>query len=68
MMSGKEFPQRLPATNDANGDAGSPKQPLGELSAGEVGCFAIEPIPETSFRLRYRAPDGADVLTGWIVL
>jgi hypothetical protein len=34
----------------------------------EVGCFAIEPIPETSFRLRYRAPDGADVLTGWIVL
>jgi hypothetical protein len=37
-------------------------------SVDEIGCFAVEPIPETSFRLRYRTPDGADVLTGWIVL
>jgi hypothetical protein len=34
----------------------------------EIGCFAVNPVPATPFRLRYRAADGADVLTGWIVL
>ena len=34
----------------------------------EIGCFAVEPIPASPFRLRYRAADGADVLTGWITL
>jgi hypothetical protein len=34
----------------------------------EVGCFAVEPIPATPFRLRARTADGADVMTGWIVL
>ena len=34
----------------------------------EIGCFAVNPIPATPFRLRYRTADGADVLTGWIVL
>ncbi|MBV9205048.1 MAG: hypothetical protein JO037_06530 [Actinobacteria bacterium] len=34
----------------------------------EVGCFAVEPIPATPFRLRARTADGADVMTGWVVL
>ena len=34
----------------------------------EIGCFAVEPIPASPFRLRYRTADGADVLTGWITL
>ena len=34
----------------------------------EIGCFAIDPIPESPFRLRCRTADGADVLTGWITL
>jgi hypothetical protein len=34
----------------------------------EIGCFAVEPIPASPFRLRCRAADGSDVLTGWITL
>lgn len=34
----------------------------------EIGCFAVDPKPDGSFRLRCRTPDGADVLTGWITL
>ena len=34
----------------------------------EVGCFAIDPIPASPFRLRCRTADGTDVLTGWITL
>jgi hypothetical protein len=34
----------------------------------EIGCFAVAPIPASPFRLRCRAEDGADVLTGWITL
>jgi hypothetical protein len=34
----------------------------------EIGCFAVEPIPASPFRLRCRTEDGADVLTGWITL
>ena len=34
----------------------------------EIGCFAVEPIPASPFRLRYRTAAGADVLTGWITL
>jgi len=34
----------------------------------EIGCFAVEPIPASPFRLRFRAADGTDVLTGWITL
>ncbi|MGD0608563.1 MAG: hypothetical protein ABSA53_33860 [Streptosporangiaceae bacterium] len=34
----------------------------------EIGCFAVEPIPASPFRLRCRAADGTDVLTGWITL
>jgi hypothetical protein len=34
----------------------------------EIGCFAVEPVPASPFRLRCRTEDGADVLTGWITL
>ena len=34
----------------------------------EIGCFSVEPIPDTPFRLRCRAADGTDVLTAWITI
>ena len=34
----------------------------------EIGCFVVDPIPSSPFRLRCRTEDGADVLTGWITL
>lgn len=34
----------------------------------EIGCFAVEPIPASQFRLRCRTGDDTDVLTGWITL
>jgi len=34
----------------------------------ESGYFAVEPIPDGSFRLRFHTSDGADVVTGWITL
>ena len=34
----------------------------------EIGCFAVEPIPASPFRLRCRTADGTDVVTGWITL
>jgi hypothetical protein len=34
----------------------------------EIGCFTVDPIPASPFRLRLRMEDGADVLTGWITL
>lgn len=34
----------------------------------EIGCFAVDPQPDSSFRLRCRTSTGADVLTGWIAL
>ena len=34
----------------------------------EIGCFAVDPIPDSPFRLRCRMADGTDVLTGWITL
>ena len=43
----------------------------GEISTtdvDEIGCFAVDPIPDSPFRLRCRAADGTDVLTGWITL
>ena len=38
------------------------------IPVDEIGCFAIDPIPDVPFRLRCRTADGADVLTGWITL
>ena len=43
----------------------------GETSTAEVdelGCFSVEPIPPSPFRLRWWAPDGTDVMTGWITI
>jgi hypothetical protein len=34
----------------------------------ETGYFVVEPKPADPFRLRFRALDGTDVLTGWITL
>ena len=34
----------------------------------EIGCFTVDPIPDSPFRLRCRLADGTDVLTGWITL
>ena len=34
----------------------------------EIGSFAVEPIPASPFRLRFRTTDDLDVLTGWIAL
>ena len=34
----------------------------------ETGCFSIDPIPGSPFRLRCRTTDSIDVLTGWITL
>ena len=34
----------------------------------EIGCFVVEPIPASPFRLRCRTDDGMDVLTGWLTL
>ena len=40
----------------------------GTISVDEVGCFAVSPKPASPFRLRYRADDGTEVVTGWITL
>jgi hypothetical protein len=43
----------------------------GEISTtqvDEIGCFAVDQIPESPFRLRCRTADGTDVLTGWITI
>jgi hypothetical protein len=33
-----------------------------------IGCFSVEPIPPSPFRLRYRNQQAADVVTAWITL
>jgi hypothetical protein len=43
----------------------------GEISTtavDEIGCFSVDPIPDSPFRLRCRSADGIDVLTGWITI
>ena len=43
----------------------------GEISTtdvDEIGCFSIDPIPESPFRLRCHTSDGTNVLTGWITI
>jgi len=39
-----------------------------ETTVDEIGCFAVEPIPASPFRLRFLGADGIDVLTGWVTL
>lgn len=36
--------------------------------ADDIGCFSIEPKPDTPFRMRLRAGEQPDVLTGWLTL
>ncbi|HTS97661.1 MAG TPA: hypothetical protein VMI33_13670 [Streptosporangiaceae bacterium] len=38
------------------------------VSADEIGCFSISPIPAGQFRLHCRTAADADTLTGWITL
>ena len=43
----------------------------GEISTTEVdeiGCFSVDPIPDSPFRLRCHSADGTAVLTGWITI
>lgn len=41
---------------------------ISETEVDEIGCFSVEPIPASPFRLRSSASDGTHVLTGWITL
>jgi hypothetical protein len=38
------------------------------VSADEIGCFSVYPIPSGSFRLQCRTQAGLDIVTGWISL
>ncbi len=41
---------------------------IATILVDEVGYFSVRPIPAGPFRLKYRAIDGPDILTGWITL
>lgn len=41
---------------------------IATILVDEVGYFPVRPIPAGPFRLKYRAIDGPDILTGWITL
>ena len=38
------------------------------VSADEIGCFSVRPIPSGAFRLHCRTASDIDALTGWITL
>jgi hypothetical protein len=38
------------------------------ITADEIGCFSVEPIPLGQFRLRCRTSAGVETMTGWITL
>ncbi len=42
--------------------------PETEVTADEIGCFSIHPIPSGPFRLHCRTGAGLDAFTGWITL
>jgi hypothetical protein len=42
--------------------------PETEVTADEIGCFSIHPIPSGPFRLHCRTTAGLDAFTGWIPL
>jgi hypothetical protein len=42
--------------------------PETEVTADEIGCFSIHPIPSGPFRLHCRTAAGLDAFTGWIPL
>ena len=41
---------------------------ISTTSIDEVGCFAIEPKPDSPFQLRVRTEGQADVVTGWLTI
>jgi hypothetical protein len=61
-LLGQVVPPR-PGTVEVHTTAGATSSPV-----DEIGCFTVDPIPASPFRLRCRTDDGADVLTGWITL
>jgi hypothetical protein len=38
------------------------------ITADEIGCFSVEPIPVGQFRLRCRTSANVETMTGWITL
>ena len=62
LLLGQVIPPRA-GTLEVHTTAGVTSSPV-----DEIGCFVVEPIPSSPFRLRCRTQDGADVLTGWITL
>jgi hypothetical protein len=61
-LVGQIIPPRA-GTLEVHTSAGVTSSPV-----DEIGCFAVDPIPSSPFRLRCRTDDGTDVLTGWITL
>ncbi len=61
-LLGQIIPPRA-GTLEVHTTAGVTSSPVDEM-----GCFVVEPIPNSPFRLRCRMNNGADVLTGWITL
>jgi hypothetical protein len=53
-----------PATITVQSQSDSPTS----VTADEIGCFSIQPIPSGPFRLECRTAAGLDVLTGWTTL
>jgi len=39
-----------------------------DVTADDIGCFTIQPIPIEQFRLECQTADGIQALTGWVVL
>jgi hypothetical protein len=39
-----------------------------QIWTDEIGCFLVQPVPATPFRLHWRTEDGAQVVTDWITL
>jgi len=39
-----------------------------QIWTDEIGCFLIEPVPATPFRLHWHTEDGTEVVTDWITL
>jgi len=62
-LLGQIIPPR-PGTVEVQTAAGA----IATTPVDEIGCFAVEPIPASPFRLRCRTGHDTDVLTGWITL
>jgi hypothetical protein len=39
-----------------------------QIWTDEIGCFLVEPVPATPFRLHWHTEDDAEVVTDWITL